>query len=505
MDGAGNAISKALDKAADKLEKKDNDKFASGGKKADIFYVFNLRMDTKLSGATDWSFVPYETTLFPWIEPNIKSTMTQRIDFSGVLSQCLIKSTESAGEEREMTIVVKNYKSQNPKQDAVEQDLGMFGFRNILPENPESEERYRISFNAHSHLDKKVVLERKILNEQKAMSLGAGSESNLIRLKKREQQIERAWVFDNFIIAKSGCEIKYMPREKSVLGMSATNSIPFGIEPGAEVWIENIYATGIEDLVQLFIIDDAQKRLFIITWNLQLNREHSIFQTTYGPDVFPENLIMRGKHYYKQQDFNYFMDNFSIINLETNLPIQFFDTENETDVLPTGVLNMVDGMKRISSDWSRYLDMTKPGRVHHFISYADLLYWERFQVLKERHEVSKGIMSTFSPIARFPKGISVFHYYATNVRVLNTVQDAMQIAKNNRQDDSRVNMLPLVFLHSNPALNAPGKKTTAIHIALDKQSPIAFELMFELLVNQQKVCVTSQLLDVLDPIINSSS
>ena len=66
-------------------------------------------------------------------------------------------------------------------------------------------------------------------------------------------------------------------------------------------------------------------------------------------------------------------------------------------------------------------------------------------------------------------------------------------------------MLPLVFLHSNPALNPPGKKTTPIHIALDKQSPIAFETMFELLVDQRKVCVTSQLLDVLDPIINSSS
>ena len=81
----------------------------------------------------------------------------------------------------------------------------------------------------------------------------------------------------------------------------------------------------------------------------------------------------------------------------------------------------------------------------------------------------------------------------------------MQLAKQERSDDVRVNMLPLVFLHSNPALNRPGKKTTPIHIALDKQSPIAFETMFELLVSQNKVCVTSQLLDVLDPIINSQS
>lgn len=163
------------------------------------------------------------------------------------------------------------------------------------------------------------------------------------------------------------------------------------------------------------------------------------------------------------------MDSYAIVNLETNLPIQFFDTENESDVLPKGPLSaQVDGMKRISGDWSRYLDMTKPGRVHHFISLVDLMYWERFQVNKDKHEISKGVMTTFSPIARFPNGISVFHYFATNTTVLNTVEDSMTMAKQNRTDDVRVHMLPLAFLHSNPRLNEPGKKTTPIHIALDK-------------------------------------
>jgi len=44
----------------------------------------------------------------------------------------------------------------------------------------------------------------------------------------------------------------------------------------------------------------------------------------------------------------------------------------------------------------------------------------------------------------------------------------MNQAKQLRSDDVRVNMLPLVFLHSNPMINKPGKKTTPIHIALDK-------------------------------------
>ena len=86
--------------------------------------------------------------------------------------------------------------------------------------------------------------------------------------------MERAWVFDNFIVAKCGSEIKFIHRETSILGMHATNSINFDINPGAEVWIENVYSTGVEDLIQLFIIDDANRRLFVVTWNLQSNREH---------------------------------------------------------------------------------------------------------------------------------------------------------------------------------------------------------------------------------------
>jgi len=50
--------------------------------------------------------------------------------------------------------------------------------------------------------------------------------------------------------------------------MYKTSSLNFAVAPGAEVWIENIFATGIEDLIQVFIIDDANRRLFIVTWNL---------------------------------------------------------------------------------------------------------------------------------------------------------------------------------------------------------------------------------------------
>ena len=66
-------------------------------------------------------------------------------------------------------------------------------------------------------------------------------------------------------------------------------------------------------------------------------------------------------------------------------------------------------------------------------------------------------------------------------------------------------MLPLMFLHSDPARNKDGSKTTPLHLALDKQSPMAFEIMLNLLKDHTKVCVTSQLLDRLEDIIAQNS
>ena len=128
----------------------------------------------------------------------------------------------------------------------------------------------------------------------------------------------------------------------------------------------------------------------MLTWNLEQNREHSLYQSTFVPKVFPENLFMRGLAYTKQQEFNYIIDHNAIINLENNMPVQFFDMENEVEAIPFGSLgnvSAVGGMKRICTDNSRYLDMTKPGRIHHFLSFTDLLYWERYQYLKDKHEI----------------------------------------------------------------------------------------------------------------------
>ena len=66
-------------------------------------------------------------------------------------------------------------------------------------------------------------------------------------------------------------------------------------------------------------------------------------------------------------------------------------------------------------------------------------------------------------------------------------------------------MLALTFLHSDPNRNKKGCKTTPLHVALDKNSQLAFDIMLGLLCEQTKVCITPHLLDRLSDIMNKNS
>lgn len=66
-------------------------------------------------------------------------------------------------EQRKMEILVKNFKSKdaNPVHQAARSG-SLFNFGGLLEENPSSEERYRIAFEASSRDEKQAVLRRKI-------------------------------------------------------------------------------------------------------------------------------------------------------------------------------------------------------------------------------------------------------------------------------------------------------------------------------------------------------
>ena len=104
------------------------------------------------------------------------------------------------------------------------------------------------------------------------------------------------------------------------------------------MWIQDIFATGIDDLVQLLLINDVTKRLYVITWNLQFNREHSNFQSIFDDSTNPEYLLLRTYGKYNPNRFNIMLDQGALINMQNNLPVQFFDIENEGDWCPKGEL-----------------------------------------------------------------------------------------------------------------------------------------------------------------------
>lgn len=98
------------------------------------------------------------------------------------------------------------------------------------------------------------------------------------------------------------------------------------------------YLTGVEGILQLFLIDDEKMRIFIITWNMEVNREHSMYQTRFKPGVFPENLILQSFGSANHKNYNFILEDGAIVNLSANMPCQFFDKENEVDLVPRGNL-----------------------------------------------------------------------------------------------------------------------------------------------------------------------
>lgn len=124
--------------------------------------------------------------------------------------------------------------------------------------------------------------------------------------------------------------------------------------------------------------------------------------------------------------------------------------------------------------------------------------------MKGKHEISRGKMTALSPLTRFPKGMCLMHFFATNVPVLQTIRDVINQVIADHPDDARTKLMPLLCLHR-PMGGKKNHRPTALHVALEKQSPIAFDTMLEMLTDQRKVCITKFLLDRLGDMIDAGS
>lgn len=106
---------------------------------------------------------------------------------------------------------------------------------------------------------------------------------------------------------------------------------------------------------------------------------------------------------------------------------------------------------------------------------------------------------------RFPSGISLFHQFATNVKLLTSVRDSLETLLHEKPDEPAGKLLALIVLYKNQYTSKTGKKLTPLHVALEAQSPQSFNIMLEFLIDQTKVSATHLLLDKLEQIVEMNS
>jgi hypothetical protein len=134
------------------------------------------------------------------------------------------------------------------------------------------------------------------------------------------------------------------------------------------------------------------------------------------------------------------------MNLESNIPCQYIDRFNKLD-RPLGILKPVaSGQKRVSDDLNAYLDLTKPGKIHYFTSIKDIEYMQRYKSQPQKHELSKGKISSISPFIRLYDGISVLHEKADDIKIIETMERAILYNTKDEEGDPSDELLKLLFL-----------------------------------------------------------
>ena len=131
------------------------------------------------------------------------------------------------------------------------------------------EQQFDVVFDSAQRHEKVNVLTRKINSIQKRKELGVADKRDnwkLNRLLDRRAHVDSVWLFTNYIVVKSGTELQFQKRNGS--GFFKAKPKKFNLDLGTEVWVQDIFATGIDDLIQIFLINDITRRLFVVTWNL---------------------------------------------------------------------------------------------------------------------------------------------------------------------------------------------------------------------------------------------
>lgn len=117
-----------------------------------------------------------------------------------------------------------------------------------------TEEKYIVQFESEQRRDKEQVLDRKIRHADRREALGIASSYDKWRqnmFMERRREVDSVWSFTNYYVIKCGSELKYIERNVTgpLGGKKEGKARNLAINFGSEVWIEDIYSTGVDDLV----------------------------------------------------------------------------------------------------------------------------------------------------------------------------------------------------------------------------------------------------------------
>ena len=77
-------------------------------------------------------------------------------------------------------------------------------------------------------------------------------------------------------------------------------------------------STELKDVIQIIAKDQITNHIIILTWDFENKMEMAMHQINPKLDQFPENYVVRGLN----QKMNYLINDHSIYDLESNIPIQ---------------------------------------------------------------------------------------------------------------------------------------------------------------------------------------
>jgi len=62
------------------------------------------------------------------------------------------------------------------------------------------------------------------------------------------------------------------------------------------------------------------------------------------------------------------------------------------------------------------------------------MYWKRFEELRKKHELYLNGKIEWNKILRYPQGISIFHIFSTNIKLLESFNNSLEVLKKEHPD-----------------------------------------------------------------------